>query len=88
MAKKESVEKILNEMTKKNVVHYLYGKYRDDWFFSMDDNCPYNIADWEKIFYESSYMTFGDVKRKLGVRHEDEGLLVILSLILEEPRHL
>ena len=86
LGRTEPVEKILDEMGKKNVVRYLYNKYKDDWFLSLDDNCPYNVDDWEEIFNKYSYMSAYDVRRKLVVRNDDEGLLLILSLIFEELR--
>ena len=86
LGRTEPVEKILDEMGKKNVVRYLYNKYKDDWFLSLDDNCPYNVDDWEEIFNKYSYMSTYDVRRKLGIRNDDEGLLLILSLIFEELR--
>ena len=84
LGKKESIEKILEEMTKKNVVHYLRDKYRDDWFPSLE---RYNIDDWEEIFNGYSYLSalsVADVKCELHISNENDGLLLILSLILGE----
>lgn len=81
LGKKESIEKILEEMIKKNVVHYLRDKYRDDWFPSLE---RYNIDDWEGIFNGYSYLSVADVKCELHISNENDGLLLILSLILGE----
>ncbi len=86
--KTEPVSKIIAEMEKKNVVHYLYNKYKADWFLSLDDNCPYNVDDWEEKYYQFSYLTENDARRKLGIRNEDDGLLLLVSLTFEALREV
>lgn len=88
LGRKESVSTIIQQMENKNVVHYLYNKYNDTWFLSLDDNCPYNIGDWEETYYQFSYMTERDARRKLGIRNEDEGLLLLVSLTFEALREV
>ena len=69
LGRTEPVEKILDEMGKKNVVRYLYNKYKDDWFLSLDDNCPYNVDDWEEIFNK-----YSNRKQLLWVQEEPENM--------------
>jgi len=86
--KTETVEKIIEEIRKKNVVHYLYSKYQEDWFLSLDENCPYNIDDWEKKYSEYSYISEVDVFRKWGIRNQNDGLLFLVSLTFELLREV
>ena len=86
--KTEPVSKIIEEMEKKNVVHYLYAKYKDNWFLSLDENCPYNVDDWEEKYYQFSYITENDARRKWGSCNEDDGLLLLVSLTFEALREV
>lgn len=86
--KTEPVSKIIEEMEKKNVVHYLYAKYKDNWFLSLDENCPYNVDDWEEKYYQFSYITENDARRKWGICNEDDGLLLLVSLTFEALREV
>ena len=81
--KKEDVDGLIKYMEEGKVVSYLMEKYKDD-FFLVHDQCPYNIDDWEKLFQEYSYIDrHHDVIRKMGILHEDEGLLMMISVILD-----
>ena len=86
--KKESVNEIIKQMENKNVVRYLYNKYKEDWFLSLDENCPYNVDDWEEKYSQFSYITENDARRKWGIRNEDEGLLLLVSLTFEALREV
>lgn len=88
LGKKESVNKIIEEMGNKNVVHYLFNKYKDDWFLSLDENCPYNVDDWEEKYSELAYISENDARRKWGIRNEDEGLLLLVTLTFEVLREV
>lgn len=82
---KENVNDIISHFEKSDLVHYLIGKYKDQMSLISEDS-PYNIDEWEKVFEQYSYMTYGhDVKRKMGFVNEDEdGLLLLLNIILLE----
>ncbi|MBU5462455.1 hypothetical protein [Lachnoclostridium sp. MSJ-17] len=88
LGRKESVNEIIKQMENKTVVRYLYNKYKDDWFLSLDDDCPYNVDDWEEKYYLFSYITENDARRKWGIRNEDEGLLLLVSLTFEALREV
>ena len=86
--KTETVSKIIEEMEKKNVVRYLYSKYKDEWFLSLDDDCPYNVDDWEEKYHQFSYIDTSDARRKWGVCNENDGLLLLVSLTFEALREV
>lgn len=83
---KETVSRIVEEMGKKNIVRYLYEKYRDNWSLSLDDNDLYNVDDWEEIYSQYAYITNGDADRKWGIVDESDGLLLLVSLTFEALR--
>lgn len=84
-AKTESANNLIEQFKNSNVVHYLMNKYPDEMFI-INENCPYNLDEWEKVFEQYSYMSFGhDVRRKMGLQNEKtDGLLMLLSIILSE----
>ena len=82
----ERVDKIIEEMGRKNVVHYIFDRYKDNWLFSLGEQCPYNLNDWEEAFYQLSYITEGDARRKWGICNENDGLLLLVTLSLEALR--
>lgn len=84
----EYIDKIIKEMEKKNVVHYIFDKYKDNWLFSMGEQCPYNLDDWEEAFYQFSYITECDARRKWGICNENDGLLLLATLTLEILRNV
>ena len=83
IGKKETVKEIISQMGNKSVVRYLYKKHRNNWLLSLDDDCPYNVDDWEELFFRFSNITEYDALRKWGINHKDDGLLLLLSLTLE-----
>jgi hypothetical protein len=83
VGKAEKVDTILEKMSEGELIEYLITKYTDE-FFAVGPDCPYNLDDWEKILDAYSYLSFGhDVRRKMGIINEEQGLLMLLSLILE-----
>ena len=47
-------------------------------------NSPYDFNEWEKVLDEYSYLDFHhDAVRKMGIVNKEDGLLVLLSIILE-----
>lgn len=85
--KKESIGKIIEEIGKKNVVHYLWNKYKDSFSISYTDS-HYSVDDWEEAYYQFSYISEGDACRKWGICNENDGLLLLVSLTLEALRHV
>ena len=83
---KETITQIVEEMDRKHVVRYLYEKYKDDWFLSLDDRCPYNVDDWEEIYSQYAYISSNDARRKWGIVNEEDGLLLLVSLTFEALR--
>lgn len=83
--KTESVDAVIKHMEDEDLVHYLADKYKD-YFSSVSEKSPYNLNEWEKVFAQYSYLTFGhDVRRKMGFCNEEkDGLLVIMEIILQE----
>lgn len=88
MGKTETIKKIVEEMEKKNVVSYLYNKYKDYFSIQFDGNSPYNVDAWEEKFSDYSYITENDARRKWGIVNENDGLLLLVSLTFEALRSI
>lgn len=75
---------ILKEQIKKcSVIRYLMNKYKEG-FFLVTEEGVYDIDDWEKVLGEYSYLEMRhDVQRKMGIGSEEDGLLVLLNIILQ-----
>lgn len=85
LGKKETISDIVQKMSDKKVIEYLITKYSTDIGFTVAD-FPYDIEAWENALNELSYITPNDADRKWGVVNENEGLLLLVSLILEVLR--
>lgn len=82
---KENFDDIIVQLEKGTLLTYLYEKYKKELFIlTFDKNSPYNFNEWEKVLDEYSYLEFNhDVVRKMGIVNKNDGLLVLLSIILE-----
>lgn len=85
LGESERVDDIISHFEDGDVVRYIMNKYKENMTF-VYEGCPYNINDWEEVFEQYSYMTYGhDVRRKMGlIDKEKDGLLLLLSIILDE----
>lgn len=82
---KENFDDIIDHLDKGSLLTYLYEKYKDDLcILTLDADSPYDFNEWEKVLDEHSYLEFHhDVVRKMGIVNKEDGLLVLLSIILE-----
>jgi len=82
---KENFDDIVNHLDEGNLLEYLYQKYKDNLcILTLNANSPYDFNEWEKVLDEYSYLEFHhDAVRKMGIVNKEDGLLVLLSIILE-----
>ena len=82
---KENFDDIISQLDKGSLMPYLYNKYKGELaILTLDSSSPYEYNEWEKVLDEFSYMEFHhDVVRKMGIENKDDGLLVLLSIILQ-----
>ena len=82
---KENFDDIISQLDKGSLMPYLYNKYKGELaILTLDSSSPYDYNEWEKVLDEFSYMEFHhDVVRKMGIENKDDGLLVLLSIILQ-----
>ena len=82
---KENFDDIISQLDKGSLMPYLYNKYKGELaILTLDSSSPYDYNEWEKVLDEFSYMEFNhDVVRKMGIENKDDGLLVLLSIILQ-----
>lgn len=88
MGKKENTSTIIKEMEKKNVVSYVYNKYIDHFTMSLGEDSPYSVDAWEAAYHQFADTDPYDVEHRWGIYHEEDGLLLLLTLTLEAMRDL
>lgn len=87
--RKETITKIEDETCNGRIVNYIYSKHSDRMMLTIDESCPYDIENWNKQFSDYSGWVEGNESRKFGITNEDDGLLLLLGLLmdmLEEPK--
>lgn len=80
--KKETQTDVIQCMWESRIVKYLREKYKNEMMF-LGTSDLYNYDDWEKIFFQSSHYTQNDARKKLGIVNEEDGLLLLLQIVLE-----
>lgn len=81
--KKETISEIEKQMENENILHYLREKYAEELFNPFTDDMQYNYNDWNKAFAKYSGYIEGNERRKYGIEKEEDGLLLLLALLLE-----
>lgn len=80
---KETLEDIKKHFEDEDLVDYLYTKYKNN-FSVQFDNSIYNNSVINKYFANYTGYIDGNEERKYGILHEDQGLLLILSLLMDK----
>lgn len=80
---KETIADIEKQMENENILQYIREKYHDNLSNTFSENMPYNYEDWNKALAKYSGWIEGRERRKYGIENEDDGLLLLLALILE-----
>ncbi|MFQ9544982.1 MAG: hypothetical protein ACLR02_08200 [Clostridium sp.] len=78
----ETVEKIEEEIFKKNVVNYICNKYSDIVEVPINENI-YDIAKWNQELFGYSGYVEGNESSKYGIENNDNGLLLLLALLID-----
>ena len=81
--KVETIEEIEKHIDNCDLVQYVRDKYHDDMFNTFEEDCPYNLDDWNKAFSEYSGYIQGNERRKYGICNDNEGLLLVVALVLD-----
>ena len=81
--RKETISDIEKQMENENILQYIREKYADELFNPFSDNSQYKYEDWNKALAKYSGWIEGQERRKYGIESEDDGLLLLLALILE-----
>ncbi|NRT34535.1 hypothetical protein BJV38_002878 [Clostridium beijerinckii] len=82
--KKETLSKIKDEINNGDVARYIGKKYEPYMTnILIDGKTPYNLDEWKKEFNKFAGVFDDRESRKFGIVNEDDGLLLILGIILE-----
>lgn len=80
---KEDFDTIIKHLEDGTLMSYFVEKYKSELSVVSYDS-PYDLNEWEKVLDEYSYLGFHhDVIRKMGIVNKDDGLLVLVFVILE-----
>lgn len=81
----EGLDLILDKIKHGNVVHYLFEKYRDEFYVDLSSSNVYDIDEWEKVIHDNFFHLdhWHDVERKMGIKNDTDGLLLMMSIVLE-----
>ena len=80
---KETIEDIEKQLDDNNLVNYLQLKYKDEFAINLLSDI-YDINELNQAFGDFSGYIQGNESRKYGIENDDEGLLIVLALILEQ----
>lgn len=80
---KEKLSIIEKHFGENDVVEYIFNKYQDKFSIKFD-NSTYNNSAINKYFFDYDGYIQGNENRKYGIINEDDGLLLILSLIFDK----
>lgn len=79
--KTETIAKVEEELDNNSLVTYLNKKYKE--YFMVDfGSGTYDINELNKYFQDYSGYVQGNESRKFGVVRNDDGLLLIIALII------
>ena len=86
IGKKEDVNKIEDHFESRDLVEYLYNKYKSDFLVPYDNsiNSIYNNDSINAYFEQYGGWIKGEESRKYGVVNKDDGLLLVLALIADK----
>ena len=71
--KSETIEQIEQHIDAGNLIQYIREKYKDNMFNTFDDDCPYNLEDWNQAFAGYSEYIQGNERSKFGI-YNDYGM--------------
>lgn len=77
----ETITKIEEELDNNNLVAYLNIKYRENFMVDFV-NGAYDIKELNQYFADYSGYIQGNESRKFGIFNENDGLLMVISLII------
>jgi len=77
----ETISQVEKELDEGNLVTYLNRKYRGDFMPNFEDG-TYDIEELNKFFLDFSGYVQGNESRKYGIVREDDGLLLVLALVM------
>lgn len=80
---KETISTIEKELDNNNLVTYLNRKYKSNFMVDFEDG-TYDISKLNECFLNYSGYVQGNESRKFGVVKEEDGLLLVLALIVNE----
>lgn len=83
IGKKESIDSVEEHFRNEDLIEYLTIKYKEE-FFVVFDNYVYDNKQLNSYFSNYSGYIEGNESRKYGIMNSDDGLLLILALLMDK----
>lgn len=80
---KEKISVIENEIENRNITNYLYSKYSNLMMIPLNNDCIYDLESWNRELSEYTGWVEGNESRKFGIINDDDGLLLLLGLVID-----
>lgn len=78
---KESLSTVVQHFEENDIIEYIFKKYQNKFFHSFDNNM-YDNKSLNEYFHKYSASIQGNESRKYGIQNDDDGLLLIMALIM------
>lgn len=79
----ETISDVEKHMYDNDLVYYIYDKYNDKFNVDFGRSSKYDIESYNQFFYDMSSYINGNESRKYGIVNENDGLLLIVAVILD-----
>lgn len=83
IGKSEEIGVIEQKIDDEQLIEYIYNKYKNDFFIPFD-NSIYDNKQLNNYFKNYTGYIEGNEARKYGIMNDNDGLLLIISLISDE----
>ncbi len=80
---KETISEVEKHMYDNDLVYFIYEKYEDSFETDFGRNSKYDIESYNQFFWDMSGYINGNESRKYGIINENDGLLLIIAVILD-----
>lgn len=83
LGKKESIHDVKKHFEENDIIEYIFKKYEKNFTISLD-NSIYDNKSLNSYFHKYSDYIDGNEYRKYGIQNDDDGLLLIVALMMDK----
>lgn len=86
IGKTETIDEVEMHFEKQDIIEYIYKKYKPHFFINFECG-TYNNKVLNEFFYNYSSYIPSREQSKFGIENENDGLLLIVSLVMDLFEH-